>query len=165
MSSSMARLIALLTLKERTMEEMVRILSEEQSRIIDMNPAAVAESNLMKEEVISRLSGLSEECQVLMASVGAERGLEQSVNLSLLIGTASDLERQNLLPLQRRLVLLAGSLNRQQELSRMLLTHSLGLIQRSMALFSKLLGGCDTYGARGRVSTGSAGISFLSREI
>lgn len=165
MENSMAKLIALLTLKERTMEEMACILSEEQRRIMEMNPAAVAESNLMKEEVTSRLARLADECRVLMASVGVERGLEQSVNLSLVIDTASDSERQNLVPLQQRLLLLAGSLRRQQDLSRRMLTHSLGLIQRSMALFSKLLGGCDTYGARGRVCTGSAGISFLSREI
>ena len=165
MSDNMVRLLALLESKERLMEELSCSLEEEQSRIIDMNSVSMEESNRCKEEVTSRLARLTDECHRLMESLAAERGITEEITLSLLIGSASDSEKERLVPLQRRLLLLAGSLGRQQELNRRLLSRSLGLIQRSLSLIGGLLGGGDVYGARGRLATGSMGMTFLSREI
>jgi hypothetical protein len=147
------------------MKEMARFLSEEQCSIIDMNSEAIEESSRQKQEITAQLSSLAEECRGLMMLVGTERGLDNSFTLSQLIDSASVKERQDLEPLQRRLVQLAGTLNRQQETNRNMLVHSLGLIGRSLSLLKRLLGGCDTYGAQGRVNTGTAGVNFVSREI
>jgi len=165
MPTNMDRLIALLTEKERIMEEMAGSLTEEQSRIIEMNAAAVTDSTRSKEEVTARLALVTAECRDLMGVVGSERGMESSGALTLLMTVASDAERKTLAPLQQRLLRLAEDLVRRQDLNRRLLVRSLALIERSISLFSRVLGGCDTYGAHGHVSTGAAGLSFLSREI
>lgn len=165
MAGDMARLVALLARKGEVMEEMVRSLGEEQEGIIAMNPGAVTASCRKREEIAARLAPLTDECREVMALAGAERGLSGSITLSRLIESATDTERNDLLPLQQRLVRLGGSLQRQQELNRRLLAQSLGVIERSVSLLSRLLGGCDTYGVHGRVSTGIAGVNILSREI
>jgi flagellar biosynthesis/type III secretory pathway chaperone len=165
MPDNMDRLIMLLSEKEQIMEEMVRTLTEEQSRIMEMNPASVEASNRSKEEVTLRLAGVTARCRELMTVVGIERGVEPAGTLTTLIAAASENERQKLLPLQRRLLALGDVLVRQQDLNRKILLRSLGLIRQSLALFTGLLGFSDTYGAQGRVSTTSAGLSFLSREI
>lgn len=165
MSTNMDKLIALLAEKEQIMEEMSRSLTEEQSRIMEMNPVAVEESNRSKEEVTTRLTRATVGCRELMELVGAERGVEPGGTLTPLIDAASDAEREELLSLQRRLLLLGGSVVRQQELNRKMILRSLGLIRQSLSLFGGLFRNAGTYGAQGRVSTGSTGMSFLSREI
>ncbi len=165
MPDSMDRLIMLLTEKEQIMQEMVHSLTEEQSRIMEMNPATVETSNRRKEEVTIRLAGVTASCRELMTVVGSERGVEPVETLTILIAAASETERQELLPLQRRLLALGDVLVRQQDLNRKMLLRSLGLIRQSLALFTGLLGFSDTYGAKGRVSTTSTGLCFLSREI
>ena len=165
MPTNKDRFIVLLAAKEHIMEEMAHVLTEEQSRIMEMNSGAVEESNRRKEEVSTRLNRAVAECRQLMEVVGSERGGESGDTLSNLITLASDAERHELVPLQRRLLLLAGTLVRQQDLNRKMLIRSMGLIQRSLSLFGGFLGFADTYGAGGRVSTGSAGVRFLRREI
>ncbi len=164
MPANMDRLIVLLCEKERIMEEMVQSLSEEQNRIMEMNPAAVEASNRSKEEVTTRLTRATVLCRELMAVVGAERGVSGGT-LTPLIAVASDSERLDLLPLQQRLLLLGGNLLRQQELNRKMILRSLGLVRQSLSLFGGLFRFSDTYGAQGRLSTGTTGLSFLSREI
>jgi FlgN protein len=161
----MDRLIMLLSEKEQIMEEMARSLTEEQSRIIEMNSAAVEESTRNKEEVTTRLGRVATACRELMAVVGAERGVDEGGTLSPLIAAASESEKDLLEPLQRRMLLLGKTLERQQELNRKLLAHALGFIDKSMSLFGRLLGGCDTYGAGGRVTTGTSSLRFISREM
>jgi hypothetical protein len=46
-----------------------------------------------------------------------------------------------------------------------LIKHSLTVIDRSMSLFKRFLGGCETYGAAGRISNGKAASGILCREI
>ena len=64
-----------------------------------------------------------------------------------------------------RLTTLARSVSRQQEVNRRILETSSGMITSSLSLCSRMLGGCQTYGAHGRISNGMAGISLLRREV
>ena len=166
MASSMSKLISLLSEKERAMKEMAGTLAEEQQSIINMDPLSVEDASRRKQDVTARLVCLSVECRVLMEKVGVERGLEpgNTLNLSLLLEAASPGEQDRLRPLQNRLLLLAGAVERQIELNRRILGNAVGMVRRSLSLIGRLLGDCDTYGAHGRVSTGRTGACIVSRE-
>ena len=140
-------------------------LTEEQDCIVDLDLERLAENGGRKEQITARLTRVREECRTAMQHAGCELGLDKSPSLSAIIDAAAEAEQVRLRPLQRRLMRLARSLERQHDMNRKMLENSIGMINSSMTLFGRLLGGCDTYGAQGRISSGRASGSILRREI
>jgi hypothetical protein len=165
MTSSIAELITLLTENERAMEELTLTLAEERRCITDMDLAGLAENGYRKEAAMARVIRVKAECGELMGRTGTELGLKETRTLSTLIAAAAATDQAKLRPLQRRQVMLAKALEEELSLNRRMLDNSIGLVESSMALFGRLLGGCDTYGARGRITSGRSMGSILRREI
>ena len=165
MASSMVELITLLSENEKVLGEMAVALSEEQRCVVDLDLERLTENGDRKEEITARLMIVREECRAVMKQAGCELGLKEISSLSTLIDAASTADQRKLHPLQQRLMRLAQALERQHDLNRRMLENSIGLIKSSMALFSRLIGGCDTYGARGQISSGRSRGSILRQEI
>src|ERR1039457_6211755 len=161
MASSMIELITVLTENEKILAELASALTEEQRCIVDLDLERLAENGGRKDEIAFRLTSVREECRALMQQVGSELGLNEIPSLSALIVAASAAEQVKLRPLQRRLVRLAQTLERQHDMNRMMLENSITMIKRSMALFGRLLGGGDSYGAQGHIKSGWASGSIL----
>ena len=165
MAGSMVELISALNDNEQVLTELASALTEEQSCIVDLDLERLARNGDRKEAVMARLTRVREECQVLMQQAGGELGITEIPSLSAVIAAAAAAEQIKLQPLQRRLVWLAQTLERQHDTNRRMLENSIGMIKSSMALFGRLLGGCDTYGAQGHINNGMASGSFLRQEI
>ncbi len=165
MPGSMVELISVLNDNEQILTELASALTEEQSCIIDLDLERLARNGGRKEALMARLARVREECGALMRQAGAELGLAETPSLSPLIAAAASAEQSRLLPLQQRLMQLARTLERQHDMNRRMLENSIGMINGSMAMFSRLLGGCDTYGARGHINNGMTSGSFLRQEI
>ena len=165
MANSMAELFTLLTENEKVLAELAFALAEEQRSIVDLDIERLTENGGRKEEITARLIRVREECSSLMQQAGDELGLNEIPSLSPLIAAAAVVEQIKLRPLQWRLVRLAQALERQHDMNRRMLENSIGMIKSSMNLFGRLLGGCDTYGAQGRVNSGMASGNIFHREI
>ena len=165
MASSMVELISLLSENEKVLGELAFALSEEQRCIVDLDLGRLTENGVMKEEITARLMKVREECRAVMKQAGSELGLKEISSMSILIAASTTADQRKLHPLQQRLMRLAQALERQHDLNRRMLENSIGLIKSSMALFSRLLGGCDTYGASGQISSGRSRGSILRQEI
>jgi hypothetical protein len=163
--SSLVELIRLLSGQEQAMEELMAALTEEERCIASADLASLDRSGRRKEAAIACLMQLKSACIDLMVQIGAARGASETRSLSPLISAMSAAEQMEVRPLQQRLVWLAVVLERQLELNRGMLVNSLDLVRSSMALFGRLLGGFDTYGARGQVSRCKVWGSILHREI
>jgi len=164
-AGSMAGLITLLADNEKLLAELACALTEEQVCIVDLDLDRLAQNGGRKEEITARLMSVREECRAAMQQAGGELGLKEIPSLSTLIAAAPAAEQLRLRPVQRRLVGIAQALERQHDLNRRMLENSIGMIKGSMALFGRLLGGCDTYGTQGRINNGMASGSILRREI
>jgi FlgN protein len=165
MASSIVDLIALLKENEKILSEMSVALTEEQRCIVDLDLERLAENGGWKEEISTRLIKVREECRAVMQQAGGELGLEEIPTLSVLIAAAATAEQVKLRPLQQRLVRVSQALERQHDINRRMLENSIKMIKRSMALFGKLLCGCDTYGAQGQINSSGMSGSFLRQEI
>jgi flagellar biosynthesis/type III secretory pathway chaperone len=161
----MVELIPLLIENENVMAELASALTEEQGCIVDLDLERLAQNGGRKEEITARLMSVKEKCCAAMQQAGGDLGLSGSSSLSTLIDASAAAEQTKLRPLQRRLVRLAQALERQHDLNRRMLENSIAMITGSMALFGRMLGGSDTYGAQGRINSSRAGGSILRREI
>jgi len=165
MASSMAEIITLLTENEKVLAEFAFALTEEQRCIIDLDLERLSENGGRKEEILARLILVRDKGGALLQQAGGELGLNDIPSLSTLIDAAAAAEQKELRPLQRRLVRLARTLERQHDMNRRMLENSINMIKRSMDLFGRLLGGCDTYGAQGRINSSGASGSILRQEM
>jgi hypothetical protein len=165
MASSMVELIPLLIENESVMSELASALTEEQGCIVDLDLERLAQNGDRKEEITARLIRVKEECCAVMQQAGGELGFNEIPSLSILIAASAAAEQIKLRPMQRRLVRLAQAVERQHDLNRRMLENSINMITSSMALFGRMLGGCDTYGAQGRINSSRASGSILRREI
>jgi hypothetical protein len=165
METNIAKLITLLTDSERAMEELLLSLVEEQRCIVGLDLKQLDENVGRKEEATARLTELQQMCNELICRAGAELGHLGIRSLSSLIAVVTAAEQADLRLLQQRQVRLAMSLERQFGLNRKILVNSIGMVQNSMSLFGRMLGGCDTYGVQGRINSGRATGSVLRREM
>jgi flagellar biosynthesis/type III secretory pathway chaperone len=161
----MLELISLLTENEKVLAELSFALKEEQSCIVNPDLVRLVENCGRKEEITGRLLKVRDKCRELMLQAGGELDLKEAPSLSVLVAISAADEQIVLRPLQRRLERLARALERQHIMNRKLLENSIGMIKNSMALFTSLLGGCDTYGAKGQINCGRSSGSILRQEI
>jgi hypothetical protein len=165
MANSIAELIRHLAENERAMEELMLALADEQASIVGMDLKRLNDSVGRKEDATQRLIGLQLVCSKLISRAGTELGCQDIRNLSSLVAVATSEKKDELHHLQQRQMRLASSLERQFGLNRKMLVNSIDMIQNSMAQFSRLIGGCDTYGVQGRINNGRTTGAVLCREV
>lgn len=165
MTSSLAGLNILLTENEKVLTELAAALKEEQRCIVELDLEQLAQNGCRKEELTARLTRLREECCLLMKQAGSELGLSDIPSLSPLIAATTVTEQRKLRPSQQRLSSLAQAVERQYAMNRQMLENSLTMIKNSMALFGRLLGGSDTYGAQGQINSSRASGGIFRQEI
>jgi len=165
MAGSLDSLISLLSENEQVLSDLAEALDEEQRCIVDLDLQQLAENSSRKMQIMARLGKFREEGMRLMQEAGTELGCTETPNLTGLLSVAGSREQARLAPLQQRLMNRARTVERQHEINRRILEKSNGMINSSLSLCARMLGGCDTYGAQGRISSGMAGVSILRREI
>jgi hypothetical protein len=114
---------------------------------------------------MARLNLLNRRFGTLLARTGSELGLSDTDSLSSLIHVVDPEARLQLRKLQNKCISVVEAISSLLVVNAGLINQSLDIIGRSISLFSRLLGGCETYGAAGRLSNGKAAGGILCREI
>jgi hypothetical protein len=163
--NSLKELIEVLSNKAVLLESVQKALEEERACLLECRPEGLDEKTRDAEESISRLNNLNSRFRTLLARTGEELGLPEVETLSALIPAVEPQKREQLRELQERCFSAAGAIADITAMNQALIKNSLEIIGRSLALFSNLLGGAETYGAAGRVSSGKAAAGIFCREI
>lgn len=165
MASNLADLTALLRENEMVMEEFSAKLTEELDCIVSLNVENLLDVCTKKEMIMMKLQEIQSNCKSLIQKAGNELGLRDITELSPLIMASGKAGQVDLKPLQQRLLRLSSSVKRQQDTNKKVLEGSISMIKGSMSLFARLIGGGETYGARGIINSGRACGGILRQEI
>ncbi len=158
-------LLKLLAEKTGALEAMRASLEEEQRLIIQARPDRLEENTRQALELISGMNLLKNRFKELLLRTGNELGLGECDNLSSVMAGMDGETRSRLQAMQGRCFAAVDAINRLLVANEGLLKNSLDIIDGSLSLFSRLLGGCETYGAAGRLQNGKAQAGILCREI
>ncbi len=164
-TNSITDLLAVLDEKAGILESVRETLEEEQRLIIEARPEHLAENTARALEFISVMELAKNRFRTLLLRTGKELGLTGCDSLSSLIPGADPEAQLKLRAAQKRCLAAADAISRLLAMNEGLLRNSLDIIDRSISLFSRLLGGCETYGAAGRIQSGKAQAGILCREI
>ncbi len=164
-TNSFTDLLAVLDEKAGILESMRETLEEEQRLIIEARPEHLAENTARALEFISEMELSKNRFRTLLLQTGKELGLSGCDSLSSLITGTEPEARLKLRSAQMRCLAAADAISRLLAMNEGLLRNSLDIIDRSISLFSRLLGGCETYGAAGRMLRGRAHAGIICREI
>jgi hypothetical protein len=157
--------MSVLAEKLRIMESMRLFLEEEERCIIELRPKQLEENTDRAEELMTRLNIVNDRFRVLLLRAGDELGLPEVGTLSALLPGVNPKNRVQLSILQKKCVSTATAIYHHLAINEGLIKQSLKVIDRSMSLFIRFLGGCETYGAGGRILNGKAASGILCREI
>lgn len=165
MAYGMTNLVDVLHARRASMEEMVRLLSEEREAIISCDTERLHEATSRKLEVAAAMEVLDGNCRQLMTREAERLGLPANATLTPIIARCAADEQADLAALQETLVGLAGEIRRMVDDNRRFLGSSLTTINRSLAFFQSRFTVSETYGGSGQMVERGANSSLLRREI
>jgi FlgN protein len=164
-TNSLTELLSVLAEKADLLEAMRGALEEEQRCIIGGRPDKLDENTTRASEYVSALTFVNSRFRTLLLRSGEERGIPEIESLSSLMRAVDPDSRLRLKALQDRCFSAAEAVGRLIGMNEGLIRNSLDIIGRSISLFSRLLSGCETYGAGGRILYGKAQSGMLCREV
>ena len=164
-TNSMKDLMSVLDEKVHVLELMRSFLEEEERCIIEHKPQQLEENTRLTEEIVTRLNAVNDRLRVLLQRVGEELGFHEASTLSSLLPRVNPGIRAQLCNSQKKCFSAAAAINHHLARNEGLIKQSLRVIDRTMSLIIRALGGCETYGATGRMLKGKAGSGILCREI
>jgi hypothetical protein len=164
-TNSLTELTAVLAEKVHILESVRENLEEERRCIIAAQPEQLEENRRRAEESMTRLNLLNGRIRTLLDRTGSELGLPETDSISSLIPAIDPEARLKLRKLQNRCIAVVEAISGLLVINDGLIKQSLDIIGRSIALFSRLLGGCETYGAAGQLTNGKGAGGIFCREI
>ena len=162
---SLSDLISVLGEKVGTLESLVDILKEEQRFIVEARTEQLNENTRLALASISTMNILNGRFRELLVKTGSEFGLSETGSLTDLFPGVDPESCLALKRLQKRCFTAVDTINRLLAMNEGLIRNSLNIIDRSISLFGRLLGGCETYGSAGRMRKGRAQAGMFCREI
>jgi hypothetical protein len=157
--------MSVLAEKVYALESMQFFLEEEERCIIEHKPKQLEENTRQTEELMTRLNAVDDRLRALLFQVGNELGLHEAGTLSSLFPRIDPEIRVQLRNSQKKCFSAATEIKRRLAINEGLIKQSLRVIDRSMSLFIRALGGSETYGPTGRILKGKAASGILFREI
>lgn len=164
-TNSLTDLISVLAEKVRVLESMRLFLEEEERCIIARKPEQLVENTRRAEDLMNGLNAVNDRCRALLLRAGDELGLPEAGTLSSLLPGVNPEVRGQLRILQKECFSAATAIKHRLAINERLINQSLTIIDRSMSFFTRFLGGCETYGAAGRMMNGKAAGGILCKEI
>ena len=164
-TNSLKELTAILTEKTRVLEAVREKLTVGQRCIIEFFPDRLAVETVEAEKSFHRLNELNNRFRTLLSNAARDLGLTEEASLSLLISVADPESGDQLRALQNKCISIAGAISSILNSNQLLIKNSLDIVNRTLKLFSTILGGAETYGEAGRISSGKAAAGIICREI
>jgi hypothetical protein len=165
MKQSIVELIAALAEKGALLKQLKGLLQQEQSCMISLDLARLEENQQEIVGAMDRMARLSEGCQALIGSIGAELGLPGNATLSPIIARLAQPEQRALREAQAAVTADSHALGGALTLNRGLLEDSLKVVDRSVSFFNRLFNPGDTYGLAGSIVSRRGGSRFVCKEI
>ena len=164
MADEVSRLIALLSEKEGALQELLGLLEEERSCLVQMDMEKLQSQTEKLQALYDRLAGSSRLCRQLIDQLAAQLGVAGAHNLSPLLPGVPQPQRETLQGLQARLLDLGRGLEKLSAANGQLLQNALSTVNRSLEFFGRMFNRSTTYGGAGRMVSGSSGPKLLRRE-
>ena len=164
-TNSLTDLISVFSEKLQVLESIQYFLEEEERCIIEHKPKRLEENTRQTEELMTRLNAVNDRFGVLFCQARDELGLHEAGTLSALFPRVNPEIRVQLRALQKKCFSTAAAIKHHLAINEGLIKQSLRVIDRSMSLFIRVMGGCETYGPTGRILKGNAANGILFREI
>jgi len=164
-TNSLTDLLSVLAEKVNALESMQFFLEEEERCITEHKPMQLEENTRRIEGIMTRLNAVDDRLRTILFRVGDDLGLHEAGTLSSLFPRVNPEIRVQLRKSQEKCLSAANEIKRRLAINEGLIKHSLRVIDRSMSLFIKVLGGIETYGPTGHILKGKAASGILFREI
>lgn len=164
MADQVSRLIALLSEKESALQELLHLLEEEQSCLVQQDMEMLQSQAEKKQELYGRLTNSTLLCRQLIDQLAGELGVVGAHNLSPLLPGLPQPQRETLQGLQSRLLELGNGLDRLSALNGQLLQGALLTVNRSLDFFGRIFNRSTTYGGAGQMVAGANSSRLLRRE-
>jgi len=165
MKVSIAELISTLAEKGALLQEMRRLLQEEQDCLVSLDLARLEENQQEIACATQRMALLSEACREMVGAIGTQLGLPGNSTLSPIIARVAQPDQGELKKAQASIAADSQALNGALALSRGLLEDSLKVVDRSVSFFNRLFSPGDTYGLGGSLVSRRGGSRFVCKEI
>ena len=165
MKPNIADLISKLAEQGTLLQEMRRLLEQEQSCMVSLDLARLEENQQEIAGTMERMAQLSDACREMIAAIGAEQGLPGGATLSPIIARLAHPEKGALQEAQARISADSKALSGALTLNRTLLEDSLRMVDRSVSFFNRLFNPGDTYGLAGSIVARRGGSRFVCKEI
>jgi hypothetical protein len=164
MKQQIAELISKLAEKGTLLQEMRRLLQQEQACLVALDLAGLEENQQQIAGTMARMEELSGSCKEMIAALGAELGLPGGATLTPIIARLAQPEQGALRAAQTRISADSQAMGGELALNRGLLEDSIKVVERSVSFFNRLFNPGDTYGMGGMVSR-RGGSHFVCKEI
>jgi len=165
MKQSIAELISTLAEKGTQLQEMRRLLQQEQACLVALDLAKLEENQQEIACTMERMAQLSDSCRTMIAAIGSELGLPGDATLTPIISRMAQPEQRALKEAQARIAADSRALGGALTLNRTLLEDSLKMVDRSVSFFNRLFNPGDTYGLAGSIVARRGGSRFVCKEI
>jgi hypothetical protein len=165
MKQGIAELISSLAKKGALLQEMRRLLQQEQSCLVALDLARLEEN---QKEILcnmERMAQLTGSCKEMVATIGERLGLAGNTTLSPIIARVAQPEQGALKEAQSRIAADSQALKGALTLNKLLLEDSLTMVDRSVSFFNRLFNPGDTYGVGGAIVVRRGGSHFVCKEI
>ena len=165
MKQSIAQLITALAEKGALLQQLKRLMQQEQACLVSLDLARLEENQQEIARTMELMAQASDTCKTMIAGIAAAQGLPGSATLSPIIARLVGPEQGALKEAQSRVAADAQALNGTLALNRTLLEDSLKLVDRSVNFFNRLFNPVDTYGLAGSLVARRGGSRFVCKEI
>ena len=164
MKQNIAELISKLAEKGALLQDMRRLLQQEQACLVALDLAGLEENQQEIAGTMERMEALSRGCKEMIAALGAELGLPGDATLTPIIARLAQPEQGALRAAQTWITADSKDMGGDLALNRGLLEDSIKVVERSVSFFNRLFNPGDTYGMAGLVSR-RGGSRFVCKEI
>ena len=164
MKQNIAELISKLAEKGALLQDMRRLLQQEQACLVALDLAGLEQNQQEIAGTMERMEAHSRTLKSMIAALGAELGLPGEATLTPIIARLAQPEQGALRAAQTRIRADSKEMDGDLALNRGLLEDSIKVVERSVSFFNRLFNPGDTYGMAGLVSR-RGGSRFVCKEI
>jgi flagellar biosynthesis/type III secretory pathway chaperone len=164
MGQSIQELISSLTDNDQVIEELLRLLNQEQESITRLQGDRLEEVAGRIRDLLNRLEGATSDVRRLLANLARELGLKDEATLSRIIPLLPPHQRGALEVLRARLLENGQQVNTLLEFNRELLSGGVQAVNSALDFFKSIMTRRTTYGGQGQLLDGANGVRLVNRE-
>jgi len=164
MAQGVQELIGSLTENDRIVEELFRLLEQEQESITMLQGARLEEVAGRVRDLLTRLERATSDIRRLLVGLAREVGLQDEATLSQIILLLPPNQGRALEGLRTRLIENGQQVNRLLEFNRELLSGGLQAVNSALDFFKSIMTRRNTYGEQGKLLGGANDVRLVNRE-